>query len=68
MLYLKPVYSKDKLVSIALCYADVILVDEDIIEHFDPDTKGVDIKKLAIEMGYAREEKDFVWGSVINVN
>lgn len=65
-IYIKPVYDGSKLISLALCYSNHILVDEDIIEHFPYDYSGVDIKKFAVEWGYVKSIANVKWGSPIN--
>jgi hypothetical protein len=66
--WIKPVYVDDKdgwrgLVSYALCRSNTPLVDGDVIEHFEPDYTGKEIKETAKEF-YGIDE--CVWGSPIN--
>ena len=61
--YIKPVWSQNRLLSLALCKSDSVIVDEDIIEHFDKNERGKDIKEIATELGYEK----VIWGTQIEV-
>jgi hypothetical protein len=68
--YIRTVHDSDteRLMSIALCRRDDrILVDSDIIEHFPPDSRGVDIKAMAVEYGHATSADHVEWGKPIYV-
>jgi len=69
-LYIRPVHPKGggKLLSLALCRYDsrkILLVDEDILEHFPPDTSGKDIKLAAVEFFGATSIEDVHWSGPI---
>lgn len=64
--FIRPVHKAETAmpVSIALCRTDGdILLDEDIVEHFPPDTSGKKIRECAHEFHRARCE----WGKSINI-
>ena len=65
-LYIRPVYNhKSQLLSLALCRSDQeILVDSQVIEHFDREESGKMIRKIAKIFHGANEVK---WGNTINV-
>jgi len=63
MLYIRPVYEEERLLSLALCRTNgAILVDGDILEHFDKYTPGKEIKIIAQEF----YQKEATWGSNIH--
>lgn len=66
--YIRPVHAKDsgKLLSLALCrHNQEILSDGEIIDHFDADTMGKDIKEIAVEYGHATSVDHVLWGKPI---
>lgn len=64
--YIRPVHGKDDNAvlpkSLALCkYEDCVLIDNDIIEHFDPYTPGKEIARCAVELGIVAQPEDVCW-------
>ena len=65
--WIRPVYVDNRLASIALARTDgEILVDEDIIDHFPADSRGVDIR-LAAMVDYDISPTRCEWGAIIDI-
>lgn len=65
--YIRPVHPKGggKILSLALCRRDDILVDADVISHFPANASGKDIKEMAVEYGHADCIEHVHWSSPI---
>jgi len=66
VMWIRPVYAQgSRLISFALCRSNgEMLVDNQIVEHFETDDTGVEIKMVAKEFHGATE---VVWGKPIDV-
>jgi hypothetical protein len=71
-LFIRPVYGKEQqsLIpkSLALCTTNgELLVDSQILEHFDRHEPGIDIKLMAVDMEWIDSPNDIEWGNNIYV-
>ena len=61
-LFIRPSYDGRELVSLTLCTTNKqVETDEQILEYFEPDTSGRDIRETAMEF-YGREA---IWGEIL---
>lgn len=65
--YIRPVYVGERLSSLALCRNEDVITDSDIISHFSPETPGIEIKEVAVEMGEADSLNSVHWSDIIDV-
>ena len=64
-MWIRPVYSKSSLISFALCGSnEKLLVDSQIVEHFEVDYNGEEITTSAKEFHKATE---VAWGKPIDI-
>ena len=71
-LFIRPVFGKEQQSflpkSLALCTTNgELLVDNQILEHFDAHEPGKDIKIAAVDMEWVESEDSVKWGNNIYV-
>lgn len=63
--FIRPVYCRNRLLSIALCRTNrPICIDADVLDHFPPNARGADVRDSAVEFHGADEVQ---WGFTIDV-
>lgn len=68
-LWIRPVYNEsDQLLGLCLCRTEqTVLVDEQVVEHFELDITGKEIKETAVEFGWVDSVEDVSWSTAIVV-